>query len=167
MGLFAANPQPFKKGQNLPLAKTSPGNKSGNALRHRPKSSQGTSTGGRLAGSLLYSTVRPRQFIVVPLQKPPEKPACAVCTHHLHRRPPPQTTPLPRCRLRPQPHPAKDFLKYAWTLSCRYHPHRGCSDFSPCHTQGTTEATPQPPDLSIGSRIRHCRNGCPWLTALE
>ena len=30
------------------------------------------------------------------------------CTHHLNRRPAPQATPLPRCRLRPQPHPTKD-----------------------------------------------------------
>ena len=61
-----------------------------------------------LGGVATVFPVRPRQFIVVPLIQPPEKPARAECTHHLTRQPLLQATPLPRCHLRPQPHPAKD-----------------------------------------------------------
>ena len=76
---------------------------------HRPKSVQGTSTSGRLAGSPLYSTVRPRQFIVVPLKKNSKRTGACIRTHHTDRRPPPQATPLPRCLLQPQPHPTTEY----------------------------------------------------------
>ena len=123
-GVVFGQPQAVDRAEPFPVAATAPGYKSGNGRRNRPKSTQETSTSGRLAGSLLYSTVRPRQFIVVPLNQPPEKPARAGCTHHSNRRPLPQATPLPRCRLRPQPHPTTDYRRL--------------------------RATPQPPDLSIG-----------------
>ena len=98
--------------QNLPtclqpvLQRSPPTNRASAARNGQP--ARKTAPTGRLAGSQLYSTVRPRQFIVVPLIQPPRKPARAICTHHFTRQPLLQTTPLPRCRLQPQPHPAKD-----------------------------------------------------------
>ena len=86
---------------------TEPGNKSGSVAYAKRSTTEDRKT-VPLAGSQLYSTVRPRQFIVVPLNQPPEKPERAECTHHSNRRPPLQATPLPRCRLQPQPHPTTD-----------------------------------------------------------
>ena len=86
---------------------TKPAYKSGISRKKR-QPAQRTSPNGLVAGSQLYSTVRPRQFIVVPLVLPPKKPERAARTHHLTRQPLLQKTPLPRCRLPPQPHPAKD-----------------------------------------------------------
>ena len=109
VGLFSANPKPLNENRTFPRTETAPGYKSGSGLSDRPQSAQGTSTSGRLAGSLLYSTVRPRQFIVVPLKSNLQKNRRVQrCTHRIDRRPPPQATPLPRCRLRPQPHPTTD-----------------------------------------------------------
>ena len=106
-GCFWPTPN-HRTSRTFPFTAAAPGYKSGNGRRYRLKSTQGTSTSGRLAGSLLYSTVRPRQFIVVPLKEPPEKPVCAGCTHHSNRRPPLQATPLPRCHVQPQPHPTTE-----------------------------------------------------------
>ncbi len=88
------------------LQRSPPTNRASATRKRRP--AQRTSPNGFLAGSQLYSTVRPRQFIVVPLIPTSKKPACATCTHHLTRQPLLQKIPLPRCRLQPQPHPAKD-----------------------------------------------------------
>jgi len=122
MGLFSANPQPLSE-QNLSHTATAPGYKSGNGRRHQPKLAKETATGGCFAGSPLYSTVRPRQFIGVPLKRPPEKPARAkarttqIAGHHRKR------------------HLSRD---------------AACGRNRIHHGLWATGATPQPPDLSIG-----------------
>jgi len=107
--LFAANPEPLTEAEpSCCVLRPNPATDRVAVRRaDRSRHSQ-PRMATHSAGSLLYSTVRPRQFIVVPLNQPPQKPARAGCTHHSNRRPLPQTTPLPRCRLRPQPHPTTD-----------------------------------------------------------
>jgi hypothetical protein len=88
--------------------------------------------------------VRPRQFIGVPLNQPPEKPVRARCTHALDRRLLPQATPLPRCRLRP----ATASCQGSWTTGAS--PSRPTSrsakwpvsPFVVTFVPGTTRSTP-------------------------
>jgi hypothetical protein len=152
MGLFLANPEPLiKRTFRRPLTGlvAKPRYKSGLSRKKRPQPEQKTSQSGYLGRGETVFPVRPAQFIVVPLSQPLKTPERATCTHHFNRQPLLQETPLPRCHLQPQPHPAKDFLTYAQRVLDSNLLQAGL-DFSPCSTQGRLGQRPEPPGLPTG-----------------
>ena len=135
MGLFTANPKPMNQSRTVSTLRLCADTSRAAVSAVEHLSTQETSTSGRMARSPLYSTVRPRQFIVVPLRSTSRK--TGVCRRH---------TPC-RSSVATASDTSSETPRAAATASC----------------QGSwaTGVTLPPPDLSIGPMASQpFRRGC-------
>jgi len=136
--LLSANPQPFcgTKDKNLPYRQDARRKIAAKPLAQRPKSVQEPpETDARGGRYCIPQCDRPNSW-AFRSKNIRKNPACAEGTHLANRRPPPRTTPLPRRRLQPQPHPyqgqwtsrgnapAARSLDWHWGVMCPNEPLR-------------------------------------------
>jgi hypothetical protein len=169
-GVVCGQPQAVRPDRTSfsPRLTREPDYKPGNGRRKRPESLPGTSTSGCLAGSLLYSTVRPRQFIVVPLPKTSQEPGPS----HRQCRPRLWSTASPMVLASDSKRPAR--AEHAPLVSSAATARGTSPEMPACSRNRILSRTPRRPKLSFGRPTSRsaldsdaAKNGSPGLVASQ